>query len=190
MSRAAALRPTPPARPPARTPTDSPHVQYSSGRPSSSPHPSCLSACAGTILQCAFGPRCGRAAPSPASPGLLTMLRQRRCRRGAESLLASTGRILPLAPPHPLLPDLCPPINISSIWQTHQNAAGVSPYSQSGGGRGGGKHNSAVFASNKDGGLRGLRGTELVPQTWSHPPPPPSPHPLPPQINAAAHYLI
>lgn len=43
----------------------------------------------------------GVGGPRRVSPGLLTMLRQRRCRRGAQSLVGSTGRILPLAPPHP-----------------------------------------------------------------------------------------
>lgn len=63
-------------------------------------HPTRLSADARTILQCAFGPRCGRAALRVSTPGLSTMLWQERCSRRVQSLMGS-ARILPLAPPHP-----------------------------------------------------------------------------------------
>lgn len=131
------------------SPTKSPHLQYSSRGPFSAPHPSCLSPCAGTILQCAFGPRCGRAAPSVSGPANNAPTEEVQEGSGVAHGFNREEFSLWLHPTP--VPDLCPPINISSIWQTHQNATGVSPYSQSGWGEGG-KHNSAVFASNKDGG--------------------------------------
>lgn len=104
----------------------------------------CLRA-ARTILQCAFGPRCGRAAPSVSEPANNAPTEE--VQEGSEEFSLWL---------HPTpVPDLCPPINISSIWQTHQNATGVSPLLSN-------KHNgAAVFASNKDRGVK---------RNWTGPP--------------------
>lgn len=115
------------------SPTNSPHLQYSSRSPFSAPHPSCLSACARTILQCAFGPRCGRAAPSVSGPANNAPTEEVQGGERSHSWVQREEFSLWLHPT--LVPDLCPPINISSIWQTHQNATGVSPYTHSGGRR-------------------------------------------------------
>lgn len=69
------------------------HLVYPSLSPPF-PHPTRLSPDARTILQCAFGPRCGRAALSESLP-------PNNAKEPGVSLTDSTRRILPPAPPHP-----------------------------------------------------------------------------------------
>lgn len=73
--------------------TNSLHLVYPSLSPPF-PHPTRLSPDARTILQCAFGPRCGRAALSESLP-------PNNAKEPGVSLTDSTRRILPPAPPHP-----------------------------------------------------------------------------------------
>lgn len=73
--------------------------------PNPNPHPTRLSPDARTIPQCAFGPRCGRAALSVSRPpnNALTEEAETGGNEGrVESLTDSARRILPLAPPHPI----------------------------------------------------------------------------------------
>lgn len=90
-------------------------------------HPTRLSTDARTILQCVFGPRCGRAAlrlqPWPLNNALTEEVQEGRIIIDGFSKNSASGS----TPPQSC--DLWPPINIPAIWQTALDQR-VGPLSQ------------------------------------------------------------
>lgn len=111
------LRPSPPV--PHQLPTSTVSFPQSSFPPV--PCPTRLSPVLRTIPQCVFSPRCGRAALSVSRP-LNNALTEEAARReeGGQRRVTDGFREKnsPSGSTPPIPPDLWPPINIPSIWQT------------------------------------------------------------------------
>lgn len=90
------------------------------------PHPTRLSTNARTILQCVFCPRCGRAALSVSRPPNNALTEE--VQEGSRVTDGFNKKNSPSGSTPPQSPDLWPPINIPSIWQTPPDHNGWVPF--------------------------------------------------------------
>lgn len=90
--------------------------------------PPALSTDAGTILQCVFGPRCGRAAPSVSKPWPPNNALTGEVQQGSTIIDGFSKNSASGSTP-PQSSDLWPPINIPAIWQTQRDRRVGPPFS-------------------------------------------------------------
>lgn len=98
---------------------------YTVSFPQSPLYPTRMSTDARTILQCTFGPRCGRAAQSVS---LLPNNALTEEVKEGNRVTDGFNKNSPSGSTQPQPPDLWPPINIPSIWQTPPDDNGCVPF--------------------------------------------------------------